>query len=96
MTMEPTVGEQDQLDARLRDLLNANEMEVLERTTLDAEWIATHTGEELFDYLVASALAVSDEGGLSALVAVKVRDVIAFTLCAVRRQEPVRWTEQEP
>jgi hypothetical protein len=85
---EPTTAQTDQLDARLRDLLAANELELLDRTHLEASWIASHTAEELFDALLTSALKVSDDGALSALVAVALPDdAIAYTLAAVRHPQ---------
>jgi hypothetical protein len=84
----PSVAMSDQLDARLRDVLNLNELEIVQRTALNPDWIRSHDAEDLIEHLVATALLASEDNCLSTIVAVSVPgdQAVAVSCVIVRRK----------
>jgi hypothetical protein len=89
MTEEPNVAESDQLAARLRDVLEANHLELIAQSRPDPKWIEQHTAGELLETWLGDALVASEDGALSCMVAVRLNasdTAFGFTFCIVRRK----------
>ena len=84
----PSVAIADQLDARLRDVLNLNELEIVQRSGLNPDWIRSHDAEDLIEHLVTTALVASEDNCLSTIVAVSVPgdEAVAVSCVIVRRK----------
>jgi hypothetical protein len=84
----PSIAMSDQLDARLRDVLNVNELEIVQRTALNPEWIRSHDADDLIDHLVTTALLASEDNCLSTIVAVSVPGDLAVAVsCVIVRRK---------
>ena len=82
------VAVSNQLDARLRDVLDANELEIVQRSALNPDWIRSHGAEDLIGHLVTTALVASEDNYLSTIVAVSVPgdEAVAVSCVIVRRK----------
>jgi hypothetical protein len=83
---EPTTAETDQLEAHLRDLLERNDLQVVDRAGFDLTWLEEHTAEEFCRYLSASSIAAAADGVVTLFMAQVVEPGgLAYCVVGARR-----------
>lgn len=87
---DPTVSEGDQLDAAIRNALEAHGLTEVDRRSLSPEWIAERTAEDLEEALLAEAVRVGRDGYLLCLIATPVSgEGVAYSAVVAKRAEEV-------